>query len=100
MMTAPRFQAVSLTRSRRAVPAIKEVLAQLEAGDASGLADPSLSARLRELEARACGLRHRGGPFASVRLSPAAQALLAALKDKPCTGLGTATEGYAPAPAH
>lgn len=78
------------------MPAIKEVLAQLEVGDPIGLADPSLLARLQELEARARSLRHRGGPFASVRLSPAAQAMLTALKDKPCTGLGTATEGHAP----
>ena len=95
MMTAPRFEAVSLTQSRRAVPAIREVLAQLEAGDTRGLDDPSLSARLRELEARARSLRHRGGPFASVRRSPAAQAIATALKNKPCSGLGKATEGYA-----
>ena len=56
MMTAPRFEAVSLTQSRRAVPAIKEVLAQLEAGDTRGLEDPSLPARLQELEARARSL--------------------------------------------
>jgi len=93
MMTAPRFEAVSLTQSRRTVPAIKEVLAQLEAGDRRGLDDPSLPARLQELEARARSLRHRGGPFASVRLSPAAQAIATTLKNKPYSGLGTATEG-------
>ena len=98
MMTAPRFEAVSSTQGSRAVPAIREVLAQLEAGDPTGLTDPSLLTRLQELEARARSLRHRGGLFASVRLSPTAQAMLTALRNKPCTGVGTATEGYAQAP--